>query len=164
MNVRSWPEGAVPSPEQAPPIATAIDMHEVDVETLRETGRVFTGHQGFTATETAFYLYSDVSRDLVTSGSESCRGCVWDRARGCLVASLPHDACVNSVAICPQNQVKQFDILYSNKLPKYISFMQEICVTASDDHKLKVWQSHRRVRHQRQQEERRRRQQQQQQQ
>ena len=67
--------------------------------------QVFTGHQGFTPTETAFYLYSDVSRDLVTSGSESGRGCIWDRTHGCLVASLQHDACVNSVAICPTDQV-----------------------------------------------------------
>lgn len=105
MNVRAWPDGASPSREQPPPIATAIDMHEVDLETLSPTGRVFRGHRGFTPTETAFYLYSDVSADLVTSGSESCRGCIWERRHGCLVAELTHEACVNSVAICPKDQV-----------------------------------------------------------
>ncbi len=40
VNVRAWPEGALPALNQPPPIATAIDMHEVDVETLEPTGRV----------------------------------------------------------------------------------------------------------------------------
>ncbi len=40
VNVRAWPAGAVPALDQPPPIATTIDMHEIDLETLKPTGRV----------------------------------------------------------------------------------------------------------------------------
>ncbi len=126
VNVRSWPRNALPTSEQAPPIATAIEMHEIDVGTLEPTGRVretgsmkgsaghwsqlilfqiLVGHYGYTPTEKAFYLYCNVSAELLSSGSESSFGCVWDRAHGALVAKLGHEECVNCVALDPKDQV-----------------------------------------------------------
>ena len=85
-----------------------------------------TGHRGFTHSERAFYLYLDSSTDFVGSGSEDNFGYVWDRKYGSLLARLPHDQCVNCVTFSPLDQ--------------------ELCVTASDDHTLKVWKSRRRRR------------------
>ena len=84
------------------------------------------GHRGFTHSERAFYLYLDSSPDFVGSGSEDKYGYVWDRKYGSLLARLPHEQCVNCVTFSPVDQ--------------------ELCVTASDDHKLKVWKSRRRRR------------------
>lgn len=69
------------------------------------------GHQGFTPTDMAFYLYVDVSENLVASGSEDNQGVIWDRKYKTLVSRMAHDSCVNCVAICPVDE--------------------EICVTAS---------------------------------
>ena len=85
-----------------------------------------TGHRGFTHSERAFYLYLDSSADFVGSGSEDMFGYVWDRKYGSLLGRLPHDQCVNCVTFSPLDQ--------------------ELCVTASDDHTLKVWKSRRRRR------------------
>ena len=35
--------------------------------------------RGFTDSMAAFYIYIDVGRDLVASGSEDCTGRIWDR-------------------------------------------------------------------------------------
>jgi hypothetical protein len=43
------------------------------------------GHQGFTPTDMAFYLYVDVSENLVASGSEDNQGVIWDRKYKTLV-------------------------------------------------------------------------------
>lgn len=67
-----------------------------------------------------------MSANLVGSGSEDSRGHLWDRRSGALVGRLQHDACVNSVAFDPADE--------------------ETCVTASDDGKIKVWWSKRKVR------------------
>ena len=39
-NVRAWPDNCVASVEQAPPIATEIEMHEIDLVAMEKTGRV----------------------------------------------------------------------------------------------------------------------------
>ena len=40
VNVRAWPENAVPTEEQLPPISTTIDLHVIDLRTLTRTGEV----------------------------------------------------------------------------------------------------------------------------
>lgn len=126
VNVRTWPDNAVPTTEQAPPISSQIELQIVDLLTLTRIGKPLFGHRGFTPSEKAFYLYVDVSKTYVGSGSEDGRGCLWDRHYGALAARLCHSECVNCVVICPSDE--------------------EVCVTASDDRTLSVWTSHRRIR------------------
>lgn len=121
VNVRTWPDNAIPSVNQPPPISNQIELQVIDLATLEKTGRPLTGHHGFTPSEKAFYLYVDVSKNLVGSGSEDKQGCLWDRHYEALVSHLPHDKCVNCVVICPTDE--------------------EICVSASDDKTLSVWTS-----------------------
>ena len=40
VNVRPWPENAVPTMTQPPPVASQIEMHVVDMRTLEKTGQV----------------------------------------------------------------------------------------------------------------------------
>jgi hypothetical protein len=94
-NLRSWPENAVPVFDQPPAIASQIELKVVDLSTFTISSTSLLGHRGFTPSEKAFYLYLDVSHNLVGSGSEDCQGYIWDRQYKCLVAKLPHTACVN---------------------------------------------------------------------
>ena len=55
------------------------------------------------------------------SGSEDSRGYVWDRHYNARVASLPHDAVVNCVAVNPRDP--------------------SMAVSVSDDHTVKIWRS-----------------------
>lgn len=126
VNVRSWPENAKPTMEQPPPISNQVELKVVDLKTLTMMDTTLVGHKGFTSSEGAFYLYIDVSTNLVTSGSEDGHGYLWDRHYTCNVAKLKHDACVNSVGLNPRDE--------------------EMCVTASDDNTICVWSSPRRIR------------------
>jgi F-box/WD-40 domain protein 5 len=121
VNVRRWPANCKPNLLESPAIASEIELRVVDLQTLMLQDIVFTGHRGFTDSMGAFYIYIDVSDDFVGSGSEDTLGRIWDRYYGCLVSELDHSACVNSTAFSPTNQ--------------------QIIVTASDDHKVKVWHS-----------------------
>ena len=113
VNVRSWPENCVPDLQEPPCIATQIELKTICLATLSILPISYRGHQGFTASDSAFYLYLDVSASLIGSGSEDKFGYVWDRYYGCLVGKLPHEQCVNSVAFHP--------------------LTEEICATASDE-------------------------------
>lgn len=126
VNVRAWPENAVPSQDQPPPISSQIELRVVDLRTLTLTDAVMLGHRGFTPTENAFYLYLDVSEDFIGSGSEDSRGFIWERRYGTLLSVLNLGACVNCLVFHPKDQ--------------------DVCVTASDDHEIVVWVSGRRKR------------------
>ncbi|XP_023329717.1 F-box/WD repeat-containing protein 5 [Eurytemora carolleeae] len=121
VNVRRWPENCEPNLLESPAIASEIELRVVDLENLTLMNTVYSGHKGFTDSMGAFYIYIDVSKDFVGSGSEDELLFYWSRYYGCLVSELEHSACVNSTAFCPSNQ--------------------QIIVTASDDHKVKVWKS-----------------------
>ena len=84
------------------------------------------GHKGFTPTDKAFYLYLDVSKHFVGSGSEDAHGYIWEKHYGLPLARLAHAECVNCVVFNPKDQ--------------------ETCITASDDHTLQVWTSKRKER------------------
>ena len=60
------------------------------------------------------------------SGAENKRGYLWDRHYGVHLRCFDHSDVVNSVAFNPRDQ--------------------EMLVTVSDDNKVKVWRSRRRVR------------------
>jgi len=126
VNVRSWPENVVLDKEEAPPIANDIEMRVIHLSDLRVEDRVMRGHVGYTDSKEAFYIYLDVGDKLVGSGSEDGVGRVWDRSYGCLVGKANHQKCVNSAVFNPRNQ--------------------EIMVTGSDDHTIKIWRSKRTAR------------------
>ena len=122
VNLRSWPENCVPDLHEPPCIATKIELKTICLSTLTIIpNKTYIGHQGFTASDGAFYLYLDIGKNFVGSGSEDRFGYVWDRHYGCIVGKLAHEKCVNSVAFHPLTEA--------------------IAATASDDSTIKLWRT-----------------------
>lgn len=66
VNSRAWPAGCVISdPMSPPPIAEEIDMHVIDLKSLREERRSLRAHRAFTPNDECFFIFLDVSRDFV---------------------------------------------------------------------------------------------------
>ncbi|XP_030625715.1 F-box/WD repeat-containing protein 5 isoform X2 [Chanos chanos] len=127
VNSRAWPAGCVISdPMSPPPIAEEIDLHVIDLKSLREERRSLRAHRAFTPNDECFFIFLDVSRDFVASGAEDKHGYIWDRHYNICLARLRHDDVVNSVAFSPADQ--------------------ELLLSASDDSTIKVWRSPRMVR------------------
>lgn len=127
VNSRAWPAGSVISdPMSPPPIAEEIDLHVIDLKSLREERRSLRAHRAFTPNDECFFIFLDVSRDFVASGAEDKHGYIWDRHYNICLARLAHDDVVNSVAFSPADQ--------------------ELLLSASDDSTIKVWRSPRMVR------------------
>ncbi|KAI4873542.1 hypothetical protein NFI96_027182 [Prochilodus magdalenae] len=127
VNSRAWPAGCVISdPMSPPPIAEEIDLHVIDLKSLREERRCLRAHRAFTPNDECFFIFLDVSRDFVASGAEDKHGYIWDRHYNICLARLQHDDVVNSVAFSPADQ--------------------ELLLSASDDSTIKVWRSSRMVR------------------
>ncbi|XP_042251348.1 F-box/WD repeat-containing protein 5 isoform X2 [Thunnus albacares] len=127
VNSRAWPAGCVISdPMCPPPIAEEIDLHVIDLKSLREERRSLRAHRAFTPNDECFFIFLDVSRDFVASGAEDKHGYIWDRHYNICLARLAHDDVVNSVAFSPADQ--------------------ELLLSASDDSTIKVWRSPRMVR------------------
>ncbi|XP_074547093.1 F-box/WD repeat-containing protein 5 [Halichoeres trimaculatus] len=122
VNSRAWPAGCViPDPMSPPPIAEEIDLHVIDLKSLREERRSLRAHRAFTPNDECFFIFLDVSRDFVASGAEDKHGYIWDRHYNICLARLAHDDVVNSVAFSPADQ--------------------ELLLSASDDSTIKVWRS-----------------------
>ncbi|KAM7368948.1 hypothetical protein PAMP_013248 [Pampus punctatissimus] len=122
VNSRAWPAGCVISdPLCPPPIAEEIDVHVIDLKSLREERRSLRAHRAFTPNDECFFIFLDVSRDFVASGAEDKHGYIWDRHYNICLARLAHDDVVNSVAFSPADQ--------------------ELLLSASDDCTIKVWRS-----------------------
>ena len=126
VNVRRWPDNAAMDFDEPPPIASEIEMRVIDLADLTCRDEMLTGHVGYTDSDSAFYIYLDVGDRLVASGSEDGVGRIWDRHYRCLVAKALHDKCVNSAVFNPRDQ--------------------EMLVTGSDDHSIKIWRSRQNVR------------------
>ncbi|XP_029922004.1 F-box/WD repeat-containing protein 5 [Myripristis murdjan] len=127
VNSRAWPAGCIISdPMSPPPIAEEIDLHVIDLKSLREERRSLRAHRAFTPNDECFFIFLDVSRDFVASGAEDKHGYIWDRHYNICLARLAHDDVVNSVAFSPADQ--------------------ELLLSASDDSTIKVWRSPRMVR------------------
>ncbi|XP_068562350.1 F-box/WD repeat-containing protein 5 [Cebidichthys violaceus] len=127
VNSRAWPAGCVISdPMSPPPIAEEIDLHVIDLKSMREERRCLRAHRAFTPNDECFFIFLDVSRDFVASGAEDKHGYIWDRHNNICLARLAHDDVVNSVAFSPADQ--------------------ELLLSASDDSTIKVWRSPRMVR------------------
>lgn len=66
VNSRAWPAGCVISdPMCPPPIAEEIDLHVIDLKSLREERRSLRAHRAFTPNDECFFIFLDVSRDFV---------------------------------------------------------------------------------------------------
>ncbi|XP_077478127.1 F-box/WD repeat-containing protein 5 [Stigmatopora argus] len=127
VNSRAWPTGCIISdPMSPPPIAEEIDLHVIDLKSLREERRSLRAHRAFTPNDECFFIFLDVSRDFVASGAEDKHGYIWDRHYNICLARLAHDDVVNSVAFSPADQ--------------------ELLLSASDDATVKVWRSPRALR------------------
>ena len=130
VNVRPWEPDASPDLFHAPKISQHIEGRKINIKTMEiEEGKesIFVGHQGFTATDGAFYLYIDASKNFLASGSEDSFGYIWEAHYGVLLEKLcGHAKCVNCVVFDPTDE--------------------EVCITGSDDHTLQVFISNRKDR------------------
>ena len=67
VNVRKWPSGFQIVDEDSPPfIKQAIEMHVIDLVTMRDLGVMHRGHVGFTPDNSCFLIYIDVCDQYVT--------------------------------------------------------------------------------------------------
>ncbi|CAG9839162.1 unnamed protein product [Diabrotica balteata] len=126
VNSRSWPENYVISnPLDPPPIAQEIDIHVIDLVTLKQVGKMLRAHKAFTPNNECFFIFLDVCNEYVASGAEDKHGYLWDRHYGACLAKFPHRDVVNSVAFNPKDP--------------------EMLVTTSDDHTIRIWRSREKV-------------------
>uniref|UniRef100_A0A6P7H3C8 F-box/WD repeat-containing protein 5 n=1 Tax=Diabrotica virgifera virgifera TaxID=50390 RepID=A0A6P7H3C8_DIAVI len=126
VNSRSWPENYVISnPLDPPPIAQEIDIHVIDLVTLKQVGKMLRAHKAFTPNNECFFIFLDVCNEYVASGAEDKHGYLWDRHYGACLAKFPHRDVVNSVAFNPKDS--------------------EMLVTTSDDHTIRIWRSREKV-------------------
>ncbi|XP_065163496.1 F-box/WD repeat-containing protein 5 isoform X1 [Atheta coriaria] len=126
VNSRPWPEGyTIAHPLDPPPIAQEIDIHVIDLVTLKRVGTMLRAHKAYTPNNECFFIFLDVCNEYVASGAEDKHGYLWDRHYGVCLAKFPHDDVVNSVAFNPKDP--------------------EMLVTTSDDYKIKVWRSREKV-------------------
>ncbi|KDR15186.1 F-box/WD repeat-containing protein 5 [Zootermopsis nevadensis] len=122
VNSRPWPRGyMIKNPLDPPPIAQEIDIHVIDLVTLKEVGTMLRAHKAYTPTNECFFIFLDVCNEYVASGAEDKHGYLWDRHYGVCLAKFPHIDVVNSVAFNPHDP--------------------EMLVTTSDDYTVKVWRS-----------------------
>ncbi|XP_078472098.1 F-box/WD repeat-containing protein 5 isoform X1 [Lampetra fluviatilis] len=127
VNCRAWPAGCVVTePTEPPAISRDIDTRELELPTLRPTGRSFRGHHAFTAEHNCFFIFLNSSEDFLASGAEDHHGYVWERHYAALLGRLAHSDVVNCVAFNPADQ--------------------EMLISASDDRNIKVWRSRRAMR------------------
>ncbi|XP_058789994.1 F-box/WD repeat-containing protein 5 [Phymastichus coffea] len=128
INTRPWPRGyIITNPLEPPPIAQEIDIHVIDLVTLKQVGTMLRAHKAYTPNHECYYLFLDVCNEYVASGAEDKHGYLWDRHYGVCLAKFPHSDIVNSVAFNPRDP--------------------EMLVTTSDDYTIKVWRSRAMVKH-----------------
>ncbi|KAK0092614.1 hypothetical protein PV326_001024 [Microctonus aethiopoides] len=122
VNTRPWPRGyVITNPLQPPPIAQEIDIHVIDLVTLKQVGTMLRAHKAYTPNNECFFIFLDVCDEYVASGAEDKHGYLWDRHYGVCLAKFPHLDVVNAVAFNPRDP--------------------EMLVTTSDDNTVKVWRS-----------------------
>ncbi|GJQ67242.1 hypothetical protein Trydic_g8147 [Trypoxylus dichotomus] len=127
VNSRPWPQGyIIRNPLDPPPIAQEIDIHVIDLVTLKQVGTMLRAHKAYTPNNECFFIFLDVCEEYVASGAEDKHGYLWDRHYGICLAKFPHADVVNSVAFNPKDP--------------------EMLVTTSDDYTIKVWRSKGKVR------------------
>lgn len=122
VNSRPWPKDYIISnPLEPPPIAQEIDIHVIDLMTLKRVGNMLRAHKAYTPNTECFFIFLNVSDSYVASGAEDKHAYIWDRYYGMCLAKYKHNDVVNSVAFNPRDS--------------------EMLVTTSDDYSIKVWRS-----------------------
>ncbi|XP_065073776.1 F-box/WD repeat-containing protein 5 isoform X2 [Ochlerotatus camptorhynchus] len=122
VNSRPWPKNyVIRNPLEPPPIAQEIDIHVIDLMTLKKVGTMLRAHKAYTPNTECFFIFLDVCDNYVASGAEDMHAYLWDRYYGVCLAKYQHDDVVNSVAFNPRDN--------------------EMLVTTSDDYEIKIWRS-----------------------
>ncbi|XP_017033067.1 F-box/WD repeat-containing protein 5 [Drosophila kikkawai] len=122
VNTRPWPKNyVITNPLEPPPIAQEIDIHVIDLMTLKRVGNMLRAHKAYTPSTECFFIFLDVCEEYVASGAEDQHAYLWDRYYGISLAKFKHSDVVNSVAFNPRDS--------------------EMLVTTSDDYTIKVWRS-----------------------
>lgn len=122
VNTRPWPHDyVITNPLEPPPIAQEIDIHVIDLMTLKRVGNMLRAHKAYTPSTECFFIFLDVCEEYVASGAEDHHAYLWDRYYGISLAKFKHSDVVNSVAFNPRDS--------------------EMLVTTSDDYTIKVWRS-----------------------
>jgi len=66
VNVRPWPPGCrIENPLQPPPIAQEIDIHVIDLVTMKQVGSLLRAHRAYTPNDECFFIFLDVSSHYV---------------------------------------------------------------------------------------------------
>ncbi|XP_053693664.1 F-box/WD repeat-containing protein 5 isoform X3 [Sabethes cyaneus] len=122
INSRPWPKNyVIRNPLEPPPIAQEIDIHVIDLMTLKKVGTMLRAHKAYTPNTECFFIFLDVCDNYVASGAEDMHAYLWDRYYGVCLAKYQHGDVVNSVAFNPRDN--------------------EMLVTTSDDYEIKIWRS-----------------------
>ncbi|XP_030555554.1 F-box/WD repeat-containing protein 5 [Drosophila novamexicana] len=122
VNTRPWPKNyIITNPLEPPPIAQEIDIHVIDLMTLKRVGNMLRAHKAYTPSTECFFIFLDVCEEYVASGAEDQHAYLWDRYYGISLAKFKHTDVVNSVAFNPKDS--------------------QMLVTTSDDYTIKVWRS-----------------------
>lgn len=122
VNTRPWPRGyIITNALDPPPIAQEIDIHVIDLMSLKLVGNMLKSHKAYTPGTECFFIFLDVSDNYVASGAEDMHAYLWDRYYGVCLAKYKHNDVVNCVAFNPRDS--------------------EMLVTTSDDYSIKIWRS-----------------------
>ncbi|XP_041775696.1 F-box/WD repeat-containing protein 5 isoform X1 [Anopheles merus] len=122
VNSRPWPKNCViRNPLDPPAIAQEIDIHVIDLMTLKKVGKMLRAHKAYTPNTECFFIFLDVCDNYVASGAEDMHAYLWDRYYGVCLAKYQHADVVNSVAFNPRDN--------------------EMLVTTSDDYEIRIWRS-----------------------
>jgi F-box/WD-40 domain protein 5 len=80
VNSRPWPANCViTNPLDPPPISQEIDIHVIDLQTLKKVGTMLRAHKAYTPNTECFFIFLDVSENFVGSGAEDRHAYSWDR-------------------------------------------------------------------------------------
>ncbi|CAO1301447.1 unnamed protein product [Diamesa hyperborea] len=127
VNSRPWPENCViRNPLEPPPISQEIDIHVIDLQTLKKVGTMLRSHKAYTPNTECFFIFLDVCDSYVGSGAEDHHAYLWERYYGVCLGQYKHQDVVNSVAFNPKDN--------------------EMFVSTSDDYEIKIWRSQASVR------------------
>lgn len=66
VNTRPWPRGyVITNPLQPPPIAEEIDIHVIDLVTLKQVGTMLRAHKSYTPNNECFFIFLNVCDEYV---------------------------------------------------------------------------------------------------
>ena len=67
VNTRPWPKNyVITNALEPPPIAQEIDIHVIDLMTLKRVGNMLRAHKAYTPSTECFFIFLDVCDDYVS--------------------------------------------------------------------------------------------------